>query len=336
MMDNPTICFMGKGKVELIDGGMPGMEPGLMLVKTLSTQISIGTEMTILMKDSVESDSAWDKYGAYPFVAGYTNIGTIIEAGEGVDPSWLGKKVASYGVHAKYVLAAPGNCHVVPDELAVEEALFFVMSEIAMNGIRKARVSWGDVVVVYGAGLIGQFAARYSEMAGAQYVFVVDVSENRLSMLPKNDTIIPVNRGVQDVTELVLKKNNNRKPDIVIEATGSAGIIPEEAALVRDNGKLVILSSPRGKTSFDFHDFCNSTSIKIIGAHNCSHPASEEEENPWTKSRDAGFFFNLLLRGKLSVSNLITHRVPYQNALSAYHMLMEDRTQAAGIIINWN
>lgn len=335
-MENTYICFTALGKVELLERSMPTMGKGEMLVQTILTQVSIGTEMSILMKNNIEVDSGWDTYGNYPFDAGYINIGRVIKIGEGVDACWMGKMVASYGIHAKYIVTSVLESHIVPEGLNPEEAIFFVLSEIAMNGIRRAQVSWGDVVVVYGAGNVGQLTARYCAMAGAQLVFVVDLEDKRLSLLPKDKTFIPINSMKQNVEELILRENHGMKPDIVFEVTGFAGVIPEEAALLKNNGKLIILSSPRGKTYFDFHDLCNAKSIKIIGAHNSSHPISEEEQNPWTKKRNAELFFKMLENETLDIAPLITHKVSYRDAIATYEMLKNNPGVAEGIIFEWN
>ena len=41
------------------------------------------------------------------------------------------------------------------------------------------------------------------------------------------------------------------------------------------------------------------------------------------------------LKTSIDVSNLTTHTYHYKDAVSAYHMLMKDRTQALSVIINW-
>lgn len=335
-MQNPSVCFTGKGKVELLNRPIPSINQQQMLVKTIITQVSIGTEMSILLKDNVYEGSIWETYGTYPFDAGYINIGIVTEVGMGVESTWKGKMVASYGMHAKYTVTTVDECHLVPENLKPEEAIYFVLSEIAMNGVRRARVSWGDNVVVYGAGNIGQLTARYCKMAGAHKIFVVNKSDERLSMVPLEGGFITINNKKENVLEKILKENNGKKADIVFEVTGSADVIPEEAFLLRDNGKLIILSSPRGKTNFDFHDLCNAPSINIIGAHNCSHPSCEEGENPWTKKRNADYFFKLLEQGQLDLTSLKTNVFSYLEAISVYEMLKTKKNNMECIIFKWD
>lgn len=96
-----------------------------------------------------------------------------------------------------------------------------------------------------------------------------------------------------------------------------------------------MLSSPRGKTSFDFHDFCTSLSFTIIGTHNGSHPEHATLDNPWTKIRDAEFFFDIVADGEIELDRLISHKVRFTEALDMYRMHLEDRSKAMGVILEW-
>jgi len=335
VINNPTVIFTDRRKVKLTDFPIPAPGPGEMLVKTERTQISIGTELAVLMRDDETTGKHWEDYGKFPFSAGYTNVGIVTDVGEDVDSTWIDKRVASYGFHSMYNIVKPSGVYTIPEGIDADDALFFVLSEVAMNGLHRSKFMWGDSAVVYGAGVIGQLTAQYLSLAGAFPVFVADVSDFRLSRLPKRANIIPVNTKEQNINEVILKNNHGRKADIVFELTGNASLIPEQAKLLRQTGKLIILSSPKGSTMFDFHDLCNQPSLKIIGVHNSSHPAHSEEDNQWTTTRDAEMFFSLLESGSVEVSNLITHRIPYLNAVETYDMLMEDRTCALAVHLLW-
>jgi threonine dehydrogenase-like Zn-dependent dehydrogenase len=98
---------------------------------------------------------------------------------------------------------------------------------------------------------------------------------------------------------------------------------------------MVLVSSPGGSTVFDFQELCGTNSYTIIGAHNRSHTPVSTWENPWTQKHDSEFFFELEMNGDIDVRPLITHRVPYAQAIEMYDMLMTDRTKAAGVLLDW-
>jgi threonine dehydrogenase-like Zn-dependent dehydrogenase len=332
---NPGIVFQAKKMVVFRDDPVPSAAAGEVVIKTRVTMISTGTELTILEADEFAEGSAWARYGKLPFSPGYNNVGVVVAAGSPSEEHWVGKRVATYSPHRLFVTAKVDELRVVPGGLDDEVAVFFTFAEIAMQGTRRGRLQWGEVAIVYGAGLIGQMVSRFVLFAGARLVFVVDVSEERLSLLPKHHRLAPVGTAVQDVKTLVAGRTAGRMADLVYETTGNSKLIPQEFAALRVEGRIVIVSSPRGSTVFDFQDLCGANSYTIIGSHNRSHTPVSTWENPWTQKHDGELFFELQKNGDIDVRPLITHRVPYAQAIDMYAMLMSDRTKAAGVLLDW-
>lgn len=331
-MKNPTIVFPKPKNVIVEDKEIPQIKGEKVLIRTKRSLISIGTELTILSGD-FPPQSYWASYGKYPFVPGYDNIGMVVDTGPDADRSLIGKTVASYSPHAMYVSASQKDVMPVPQSVSDDDASFFTIAEIVMNGVRRSQLSFGESVVIYGAGILGQLTARICKMAGAMPVIVVDVSDNRLEYLP--ETIVKINPLKQDVVSEVGKLTKGRMADIVFEVTGNQNLIVDELKCLRRLGRFVVLSSPRGPTYIDLHDYCNAPSFTIIGAHNMSHPPIETLNNPWSRERHVELFFDMLQTRQLDVSRLITHRVFYTNAPETYKQLMEDRARALGVIIYW-
>lgn len=280
--------------------------------------------------------SAWAACFPYPFSPGYAAAGIIVETGEGVKKEWIGKKVTHCGKHSQYEVLPLDQIHPVQrQEIPDEEAVFFIIAQIVMRGIRMSGITWGDSAVVFGAGLLGHFAACLSRIAGARPVFSVDTADFRLSRLPDKAGIITINPSKQDQIKIIKEHTRERMADIVFEVTGNAGIIPDEFKVLHDQGRFVIISSPRDKTLFDFHDLCNRPSHTIIGAHNYSHPSAATMENPWTAQRHTELFFDLAADNALQVKEIISHRVSWRQAPEIYHALLRDRSDYLGVIINW-
>ena len=332
---NPTIVFTQPGQVVIEQRPVPEPTQGQALIRTKRTLISTGTELTILSGD-FPKDSAWSRYGRFPFLPGYDNVGEVIAVGEGVSDKWVGSRVASYGLHACYVTIDADSLRPIDDEVPDEYAVFSTVAEITLNGVRKGGVRLGDSVVIYGAGLIGQLTARFCGLCGARPVITVDIADPRLSRLPKEPFFVAFNPRVDDVVSGVREETRGRMADVVFEATGDQDLIPAEFGCLREQGRFVVLSSPRGKTAFDFHDLCNSPSYSIVGTHNRSHPLYPTADNPWTGKRDAEFFFDIVRKGELDVGNLISHRIPYSQAPEIYRQLLKDRSGFMGVILMWD
>jgi len=332
-MKNPTIVFPKARDVAIEEREVSKPGEGQFLIRSTRTLISTGTELTIMSGEFSEG-SDWAAYGKFPFTAGYSNAGEVVEVGAGVEKSWIGTHVTLPAHHAAYVLGRPDRVAVVPPGVQDEAAAFSTIGIIVMNGIRRGSVTWGETVVIYGAGLLGQLASRFCLIAGARPVINVDVVESRQDLLPSD--VHRINPTKEDPVETVAKLTDERMADIIYEVTGNPNVLPEEFKVLRRQGRAVILSSPRGPSTFDFHDLCNSPSYTIIGAHNSSHPPEGVHEMPWNMKRHTRLFLDLLSSGSLNVEPLVSHRVPYTEGPDAYRMLLEDRSQAMGVVINWD
>jgi threonine dehydrogenase-like Zn-dependent dehydrogenase len=235
-----------------------------------------------------------------------------------------------------YNLVGLDEAYPVEDErVADEDATFFNLGCTVMNGVRRSGVGWGDCAVVYGTGILGQLAVRFLRLCGARPVVAVDVSDARLKMLPDDPGVIAVSPQQDDVLETVERATRGRMADFVFEVTGNQSLIPEEFKPLRRQGRFVMLSSPRGATEFDFHDLCNAPSYTIIGTHVGSHPKHGELDMPWTVKRNTELLLDLVGDGEMDVGGLITHRSPYTEAEGLYNMLLTDRSQAMGVVLEW-
>ena len=333
-MGNCQIIFTDKRKVEIQDSPMPNMAENQVLIETEFTLISTGTELSVL-SGQAPADSVWSRLFSFPYAAGYTNLGKIIACGGNVSPELLGKRVVGNGFHAQYVATDLCEIRTVPEHIHNDNALFFNLAEIGMHGVRKSGIRWGDSVAIFGAGIIGQLCAQFCLMCGSRKVFVIDISDFRISLLPKHARLTGINPSRQDIADTVRTHNHGRMVDIVYELTGNPELITSEFDILREEGTMVFVSSPLGPTWFDFHDLCNRTSVKIVGAHNFSHPKHETADNPWTNQRDCEFFFEMVQNKDIDMSNMISHRIPFAEAPAIYAALLENRGRFMGVVLEW-
>ena len=338
MSKNYRVCFVAKSQVELQECPMPEVGDNEVLVKLEISQISTGTELTYL-EGNVGEGSTWEKDIVFPRLPGYSGIGKIIAVGKDMDPALIGKRVGTSFKHQLYQTVTADRLNsahnVIPDNVASADAVFATISGITMASIRSAQVRPGDVCVVYGAGLIGQLTARNAKNAGASTVIVADVADSRLALVPKDPAYVTVNSTQVDMPQFVQSLTKGNGADIVFETTSHPGLIEQELHCLRPKGKLIITSSPKGKSVVDF-DYCSRFALTIIGAHNVTyHTKTETLADRWTSKNDKGYFLEMLSKNAIDVSNLTTHTYGYKDAVSAYEMLMKDRTQALSVILNW-
>lgn len=330
---NPSIFFTAPDRIEILDRPVPIPGPGEVLIRTRRTLISTGTELTLL-RGAAPEGSVWADLARYPLAVGYSNAGEVTALGVGVEPRWLGRRVETHGRHAAFVTATVDRLRGVPEGVSDEEATFSSLAEVAMNGLRRIGLTWGESIAVFGLGILGQLAVRLAGLAGAGPVLGVEPSELRRRLLPTGPFFRAL-AGGDEVREEVRVATAGRGLDVVVELTGDPEVIPTQPVLLRDQGRLLILSSPRGPSRFDFHDLCNRRSLSIVGAHGFSHPPMETPNTPWTGRRHGELFLERVAAGALTVRELITHRFAAEAALDAYRLLAERRSEALGVVLEW-
>lgn len=128
------------------------------------------------------------------------------------------------GSHAEYIRVpyADVGAFTIPDDVPEERALF-ASDSVATGwmGADLGGVKPGDHVAVWGAGAVGQMAARSAMLLGAERVTVIDPLEYRLDMTRRHIGCETLREGHDDVGAALLEATAGRGPDVCIEAVGS-------------------------------------------------------------------------------------------------------------------
>src|SRR5262249_23140433 len=112
---------------------------------------------------------------------GYCNVGRILEVGTEVEGLAPGDRVASNGKHAE-IVAVPQNLVTrVPDTIDDETASFTILGAIALQGVRLAQPTLGEVFVVTGLGLVGLLTIQILRANGCQ-VLAIDTNPLRVEL----------------------------------------------------------------------------------------------------------------------------------------------------------
>jgi predicted dehydrogenase/threonine dehydrogenase-like Zn-dependent dehydrogenase len=269
------------GELTVLDAPAPSGRPGGVLVRSLFSLISTGTEM---MKVSEASMSMIGKAKARPdqvrkvldSVAqqgvvstykkvmtrldsytplGYSLCGVVTEVGRGAEEFHVGQLVAAAGndhaLHAEYNWVPVNLCVPVPAGVSPEHAAFATVGAIAMQGVRRAEVQLGETACVIGLGLVGQLVVRLLIAAGVRVVGL-DVIEDRCRLAEKAGAVLcaaPTEEGLAAVEQALRELTDGRGADHVLLAAGGSSNGPTEAAarLARDRARVVDI----GKTRLD-------------------------------------------------------------------------------------
>ena len=334
---NTAVWLIAPGEIELREEAIPELEKGEVLVKTKRTLISTGTEMSLYSGTDAGKDSSWSQFAKLPRKMGYSHAGEISKIGPDVDPLYLGKRVATRGQHAAYVVRKIEDLKFIPDNVSDEDACFSTLAAVAMNGIRRSRLQWGERVAVCGLGIVGHLSTRLALLAGAAEVIACDILPEKMRSLENYNSVKLLSvDSTKRLALQMLEDGQNNKPDLVIECSGNANLITEEIECLGERGRLLLLSSPRQSVAFHFHDYCNRPSIEIIGAHGFSQPKIATVDNPWTHHRHASYFLESIASERIAVNEMITHRFDYQNAKDAYALLSTQAKDTLAVILKWD
>ncbi|TAK22145.1 MAG: hypothetical protein EPO26_12750 [Chloroflexota bacterium] len=335
-MNARVLVFLEPRRAVLEEHDVPDPGPGEVLIRSLVTLISTGTDLTAYSGDFPrDRPSSWGRYVKYPFRPGYSSVGEVLVVGPGVEGFAVGQQVFNRASHTSLAVQPIGRLVPLPEAVPIEEAAFASISNIAMNGVRMAEIALGEAVVIVGMGIVGEMAMQFARLSGAFPLIAVDLSDRRLENAVRFGATHTVNPGRENLPERIRDITRGRKADVAFEVTGNPTVTPTLPPLIRRGGRLILLGSARGPSTIDFHDDVHTYGLRVIGAHASNTPQHESPGNPWTNERNAALFLDLLEARSIGVADLITHRFSWREGPAVFEQLLADRTQFRGVILDW-
>jgi 2-desacetyl-2-hydroxyethyl bacteriochlorophyllide A dehydrogenase len=238
-----------KQAFSLREVNLPDPGPEHIVVRTLCSGISVGTEFAL-----IRNKLSW---GPYPLATGYQATGIVEQVGDRVEGFRTGDKVyyrdnqqielpdgarvsAVSGTHCSRALIDPLRTHgvaLLPAGVPDDVGSLFVMPAVGLYGVDMANPRMGDTVVVYGAGLIGLGVIAACSHRGA-VVVAADLERSRLEIAAKLGADHAIDSSVEDVRQRVYDIAPDGA-DVVFEATGVPACVDAAMALCRVHGKFV-------------------------------------------------------------------------------------------------
>lgn len=312
--------------VEIEEFPVPKPGRGQVLIKTVSTLISAGTEL-----GSQEQKRDRNIY------TGYSNAGEIIAVGEDVSDYQVGDRVLSLGQHASHVIAstAPQALAGIPENVSFDEATFGVLGSVSMHGVRKARIELGEFVAITGMGLVGQLALQLASRAGGEALIAIDPCDARLRIAEKLGATHALSQDQSDFKAEVNSITGNHGLDVTIEASGYPEALLYIFELSRIGGRIVQLGSIWHRiVEVDFMDF-HLKELTLTGCHQPKCPTAETAYFPWTQQYNRRQILKMISDSRLNVSALISHKMPYYETEEAYRLLRDEKDKALGVVLDW-
>lgn len=176
-----ALWFTDRGCCRIEEERLPALGTGDVLVRSLYSGISRGTEATVFQglvpQSEFERMRAPFMAGAFPFPVkyGYCNIGEVME-GEG---TLKGARVFCLFPHQDYFVVPQTALTPLPLDLPPERAVLAANMETALNIVWDADIRPGDRVAIFGAGVVGALTAHIATGIPGTETLLVDINPER-------------------------------------------------------------------------------------------------------------------------------------------------------------
>jgi threonine dehydrogenase-like Zn-dependent dehydrogenase len=234
----------------------------------------------------------------------------------------------------------------VPEGMTDEQALF--LSDIFPTGYMGAEmcdITPGDVVAVWGAGPVGQFAIASARMLGAERVIAIDRIPSRLRMASERagatDTL---NYEEVDISEALKELTAGRGPDSCIDAVGLEAHTHGPMYVVDRAKQMAMLQPDRPLALRQAIQCCkNGGTVSVIGVYGGfidKFPMGTIVNRSLTLrsgqchvQRYMKPLLERIQRGEIDPSFVITHTLPLEKAAEGYDLFLNKRDDCEKVVL---
>lgn len=299
-----VVKMLAPRKVILEKQPLPEPDPHEVLVDTICTAVSAGTEMLVYrgeMPNTVRTDatlSHLQETFCYPIAYGYSSAGRVKRVGKSVTGFRPGDLVFGFREHASAYVASAKDLQRVPDGISAYDACLLPSVETALSVAFDAALLPGESAVVVGQGAIGLLITSVlKELHPLSTITAVerDASRRAAARTAGADAVL----SADDAAARAIAMGTGADGygfDVAIDSSGTGGGLDTAISLTRDSGRVVMASWFGAKT----------VGLRTLGGRfHRSHitiVASQVSEIPailrgrWTKKRRFRLAWRLLAR----------------------------------------
>ncbi len=325
------IVCTAKDTAEVVAFDLPDtLEPGEVLIERAYAAVSPGTDRRCLALKESGRDRA-------PFIMGYSSVGTVVAAGSAAGLS-VGARVfgggcnhvdipTCWGAYTSHAVVPAEGLVTIPEGLDLLDASIAKLAAISYHGVRLAKPAPHEKVAVIGLGVIGQFAARLYHAAGCHVVAASRQAHHCASAEAYG--VDAVNTSGQSLAE-AFAPHFPQGADVVVDCTGVGSVLQESVNLLTElawdesykaGPRLVIQGSYAEDFSLNYQSVFQREAAILVPRVNCNY--------------DLEAVFDLLLRGRLRVDDLVADVRPAEECQAVYDELAKPDAQHLVSIFKW-
>ena len=233
----------------------------------------------------------------------------------------------------------------VPPELPDEKALF--LSDIFPTGYMGAEmcdITPGDIVAVWGAGPVGQFAIKSAFLLGAERVIAIDRFSYRLRLAREASGAETIHYEQVDVNEALRDMTGGRGPDACIDAVGMEAHVPGPLYAYDRAKQAMGLETDRPFALRQAIMACrNGGTVSVIGVYGGfidKFPMGAVVNRSLTiKSGQCHVqrylkpLLDRIQNGEIDPSFVISHRLLLQDTPAAYEMFLNKQDECMKVVL---
>jgi threonine dehydrogenase-like Zn-dependent dehydrogenase len=259
----------------------------------------------------------------------------------------LGGYPGGQAEYARVPFADVGPIKIENDDLTDETVLF--LSDIFPTGYMGAEmcdIKPGDVVAVWGAGPVGQFAIASAYLLGAEKVIAIDRFDYRLAMAAEHSGAQTINYEYVDVQDALMEMTAGRGPDACIDAVGMEAHSDLGPLQVYDRAKQAArLETDRGPALRQAIMSCkNGGTVSVIGVYGGfmdKFPVGSWMNRSITMrtgqchvQRYTRPLLDRIERGDIDPSFVVTHRLPLDQAPRGYETFKNKEDNCVKVVLS--
>ena len=348
-MSRHALFFTAPYQVELRQEPLPHPAPGELLLQTVVSAISAGTEMLLYrgqMPTGIAADATIASLAgemAYPLKYGYAAVGRVIETGAGVDEGWNGRLLFSFQPHQTHFTARLEDCLPLPNGVTAEMAAFLPNMETAVSFLMDGQPMIGEQVAVFGQGIVGLLTTSLLAQMPLASLVTLDAYPLRREWSQRRGAHASLDPMRPDVAAELRERLQERQAedqpqrpfagaDLVYELSGNPAALDQAIAAVGYSGRIVVGSwYGQKQATLKLGGHFHRNHIRLISSQVST--IAPQWNGRWTKPRRLQTAWEMLQRH--NPTPFITHRFPLAQAAEAYRLLDEQPGEVLQIIFQY-
>lgn len=337
-MKNQAAVLYAPHDVRLEERPMPHMGPREVLIEVKAVGVC-GSDVHYYEHGRIGSHVV-----RQPLILGHEAAGMIVAAGEEVNTSRIGERVAIEpgipdgvceqcragrynlcrnvrffgtppidGAFANYVTVPESFAYTLPDHVSNEEGALIEPLSVGLWACRKARLRGGDVVLITGAGPIGLIAMKVAFALGVAEVAITDVFPQRLEVARKLGATRTINVAEQSLAQAGVQA------DVLLECSGNQQALLDGIHALRPAGVAVVVGMGSGEEMRVPMSFIQNQEILLTGIFRYANTYADA--------------IALVAAGRIDVKSLITGHYALEEAEQALQATKRDPANIKSVVV---